>query len=338
LVAEEKPDGAVATGSSGFFAAPPALPLQDCFIKLISMQFAAIYCSRDDSFQLWYIQKMKYGEEWFDDSDFWKNFAPIIFDDKHWSEVPEVADSVTRLAGLRLYPKGTLEHGSASQTDGPRALDICCGMGRITAELARRGFAMTGVDITESLLETAREDALYEGLEIEYVQADARSFARPNFFDTAVNLYISFGYFENPEDDLLLARNVRESLKPGGTFIVETLGKEIAVRDFTPGEWFERAGYTVLTEYEAVDSWAALKNRWILIRNSAASADASRSGEAPSRIEKVFTQRLYAATELRALLFEAGFAGVELYGGWDERPYDQHAEILIAVGRKNETG
>jgi SAM-dependent methyltransferase len=264
---------------------------------------------------------MKYGEEWFIDSNFWGNFAPIIFDDKHWSEVPEVADSVTRLAGLRLYASASLASG------GPRALDLCCGMGRITAELARRGFAMTGVDITESFLETAREDALYEGLDIEYVQADARSFVRPGFFDTAVNLYISFGYFENPEDDLLLARNVYESLKPGGSFIVETLGKEIAVRDFTPGEWFERAGYTMLTEYEAVDSWAALKNRWILIPKA----------ERPNgtRIEKTFTQRLYAATELRALLLKAGFAGVELYGGWDERKYDQDAEILIAVGRKD---
>jgi SAM-dependent methyltransferase len=264
---------------------------------------------------------MKYSEEWFNDTDFWKNFAPIIFDDKHWSEVPEVADSVTRLAGLKLY-------GSASRADGgPRALDLCCGMGRITAELARRGFAMTGVDITESFLETAREDALYEGLDIEYVRADARSFVRPDFFDTAMNLYISFGYFEDSGDDLIMLRNVYESLKPGGSFIVETLGKEIAVRDFIPGEWFERAGYTVLTEYKAVDSWAALKNRWILIPKA----------ERPNgtRIEKTFTQRLYAATELRALLLKAGFAGVELYGGWDEREYDHDAEILIAVGRKD---
>ena len=275
---------------------------------------------------------MKYTEEWFNDSNFWKNFSPIIFDDKHWTEVPEVADSVTRLAGLSLYLESALVHGSVPQAGGPRALDLCCGMGRITAELARRGFAMTGVDITESLLETAREDAAYDGLDIEYVLADARSFVRPGFFDTAVNLYISFGYFEKPEDDLLLARNVYESLKPGGTFIIETLGKEIAVRGFTPGEWFERAGYTVLTEYEAVDSWAALKNRWILIRNSHASG--AEASAPPSRVEKTFTQRLYAATELRALLFEAGFAGVDLYGGWDERSYDQNAEILIAVGRK----
>jgi SAM-dependent methyltransferase len=268
---------------------------------------------------------MLYKEEWFNDDNFWKRYAPIIFDDTHWSEVPELADSVTRLAGLRLYG------GQAVGSEGPRVLDLCCGMGRVTSELARRGFAATGVDICGPLLETAREDAAYEGLDIEYVKADARSFTRPFFFDTAVNLYISFGYFEDPLDDLLVARNVYGSLKAGGSFIIETLGKEIAVRDFTRGEWFERAGFTVLTEYEPEDSWACLKNRWILIRNN------HLSSEEPARIEKTFVQRLYAATELRALLFEAGFAEVELYGGWDERPYDETAKALIAVGRKAST-
>jgi SAM-dependent methyltransferase len=267
---------------------------------------------------------MRFKVEWFNDDDFWKFYAPIIFDEKRWSEVGEVADSVTRLAGLSLYGERT---GAA----GPRALDLCCGMGRITAELARRGFLATGVDFTAPYLQAAREDAAYEGLEIEYIQADVRSFKRPLFFDTALNLYVSFGYFEDPADDLLVARNAFESLKPGGSFIIETLGKELAVRDFTPGEWFERAGFTVLTEYEAVDSWAALKNRWILIRDAVSGPEADAL---PARIEKTFTQRLYSATELRALLFEAGFSVVEIYGGWDERPYDQDADMLIAVGRK----
>ena len=271
---------------------------------------------------------MGYKEEWFNDADFWKNFAPVIFDDRHWAEVSEVADSVTRLAGLRLYG------GSPTPAGGPRVLDLCCGMGRISAELARRGFAATGVDICEAFLETARDDAAYENLDIEYILEDVRSFKHPLFFDTAVNLYVSFGYFQDPADDLLMVRNAYESLKPGGSFIIETLGKEIAVRDFVQAEWFERAGFTVLTEYEAVDSWAALKNRWILIRNDPRNAPPGSESEAPSRIEKIFTQRLYSATELAALLFEAGFSPVELYGGWDERPYDQNALVLIAVGRK----
>jgi len=279
---------------------------------------------------------MGFKEEWFNDDDFWKYYAPVIFDQKRWAEVPELADAITRLAGLTLYSRTSL----SKSCGGPRVLDLCCGMGRITTELARRGFIATGVDLSPSLLETAREDAKYENMDIEYVQSDARSFKRPGFFDTALSLYISFGYFENPAEDLLMARNVFESLKSGGSFIIETLGKEIAARDFTPAEWFERAGCMVLTEYEAVDSWAGLKNRWILIKNDPSDYKKSgsmESGDFPERIEKTFIQRLYSASELKALLLEAGFTSVELYGGWDERSYDQNAEALIAVGRKEKS-
>jgi SAM-dependent methyltransferase len=220
---------------------------------------------------------------------------------------------VSRLAKLDLYHNAPAE--------GPKVLDLCCGFGRIALELARRGFSVTGVDITETYLQTGADDAAYENLEVEFVLQDVRAFKRPDSFDLAVNLYISFGYFDDPQDDLLFAKNACESLKKGACFIIETLGKEIAVRDFVEAEWFERAGYTVLTEYAPVDSWGGLRNRWIIIKDD-------------QRIEKVFTQRLYSAAELRRLLLDAGFSAVEIYGGWDEAPYDQRAEALIAVARK----
>jgi SAM-dependent methyltransferase len=264
-------------------------------------------------------------EEWFNDERFWQYYGPIMFDDAHWAEVPAVADGVTRLARLNLYPEeeagktGPLDKGQTR----PRVLDLCCGFGRISLELAQRGFQVTGVDITKTYLDCGRDDAAYEGLDVEFVESDVRDFVRPAVFDLAVNLYISFGYFQNPADDLLFARNAFQSLKPGGSLIIETLGKEMAVRDFTKGEWFERAGCLVLTEYAPFDAWAGLKNRWVLINKA--------SGR---HREKTFIQRLYAASELRALLFKAGFASVELYGSWGEAPYDQDAQALIAVGRK----
>jgi SAM-dependent methyltransferase len=245
-----------------------------------------------------------------------------MFDDAHWAEVSRVADGVIRLARFDLYD---VPYQPSRSAGGPRVLDLCCGVGRISLELARRDCAVTGVDITKSYLDTAAEEAALENLDIEYVHADAREFRRPDYFDLAVNLYISFGYFDDENDDLTVLRNACDSLKDGRPLIIETLGKEIAVRDFTEADWFERAGWTVLTEYEAVDSWTRLKNRWILIKDD-------------TRIEKVFTQRLYAASELRQLMYEAGFATVEIYGDWDEKPYDQNAAKLIAVGRKNSGG
>jgi SAM-dependent methyltransferase len=262
-------------------------------------------------------------KEWFHDESFWEQYAPIMFDNKRWTEIPAVADGITRMARLPLYeyPPGYASKDGAAP-GGPKVADLCCGFGRITLELARRGFAATGVDLTPAYLASARDDAAYEHLEVEFLRQDVREFKRENAFDLAVNLYISFGYFENKDDDLLFARNVYESLKKGGCFIIETLGKEIAVRDFVEAEWFERAGFYVLTQYEVVNSWECLKNRWILI---------DKEGR---RIERNFTQRLYAATEIRALLLEAGFSGAEIYGSWDEGPYGDRAESLIAVGRK----
>lgn len=259
--------------------------------------------------------------QWFNDSEFWERFAPVMFDAFHWAEVPLVADALTSLAAPDLYV----------ETAGPvRCLDQCCGFGRISLEMGRRGFAVTGVDITTSYLETGADDAAHEGLDIEFIQSDVRLFRRKNSFDMVYNVYTSFGYFESPEDDALVVRNAFDSLKSGGTFVVETLGKEIAVRDFVEAEWFERAGYFVLTSYECVDSWAALKNRWILI-NRQDRDDGQKRGDI---VEKTFTQRLYSASELRGLLRSAGFERVELYGGWNQEPYDGKARTLIAAGKK----
>jgi len=259
---------------------------------------------------------MKYKEEWFNDDDFWEQYAPIMFDEKRWAEVSQVADGVTRLARLGLYEARARRKGPC-----PYILDLCCGFGRITLELARRGFTATGVDITAAYLNIAREDTVHEGLGIEFIHDDVRNFKRKNAFDVAVNLYNSFGFFENPDDDLLFLKNARYSLREGGALIIDVLGKEIAIRDYVEAEWFERAGFIVLTESMPVDSWGSVWNRWVLLKDGV-------------RREKVFVQRLYAASELRSLLYRAGFSAVELYGGWDERSYDQNADTLIAIGRK----
>jgi SAM-dependent methyltransferase len=259
--------------------------------------------------------------EWFKDTEFWEHFAPIIFNEVHWAEVPEVADAVTRLSGFNLYGETSKDSWQKPLTSVPKILDLCCGLGRISTVLAQMGFEVTGVDLTEKYLTTAKEDAKAENLNIEYILEDVRKFVRPDYFDTIINLYISFGYFKDQNDDLLVLKNVYESLKTGGTFIIETLGKEIAVKNFIESEWFEQSGYTVMTEYELLDSCTFLKNRWIIMNNE-------------KRIEKIFVQRIYSASELKELLLQAGFKKIDIYGDWDESVYDHKARMLIAVCRK----
>jgi SAM-dependent methyltransferase len=245
---------------------------------------------------------MTAGGEWFEDEEFWTAYAPIMFDEARWAEVPAVVDSIERLA---------------RPVRGAAVLDACCGPGRHSLEFAARGYRVTGIDITGAYLEAARESAA--GLDnARFVRIDLRAFDEPGAYDLAINLYTSFGYFADPAEDLAALRRLRGALRKGGALVLETVGKETAARDFTPGETFERGGWTVRTEFSVVGHWEGLRNRWML----------SRDGET---IDRSFDLRLYSGTELAAALLAAGFAEAHILGGLDGSAYDQSAESLVAL-------
>lgn len=228
-----------------------------------------------------------------------------MFDEDHWAEVPLVIDRIQSLTGI---------------AEGDSVLDTCCGVGRHSLELAARGYRVTGVDITDSCIEAARESARDFGLDIEFVQDDVRHFTRDGHYDLCLNLFTSFGYFPDPAEDLATLVNFRRSLAPGGTFVLEMNGKETAARDYIEGEWFERLGWTVLTEFEPVDDWGGLRTRWVLIRGA-------------ERVDRTFVQRLYAGTEMRSLFGQAGFKDIRILGSLDGSPYNHKATSLVAIGR-----
>ena len=154
------------------------------------------------------------------------------------------------------------------------------------------------------------------------IQSDLRTFVSQQPFDAAINLYTSFGYCETVEDDISILKNIAAAIKKGGYFIMECLSREIAVRDFTEGEWFERANKTVLTEFSVVGAWEGLLSRWILI-------DAEGN-----RCEHTFVQRLYSAVEIKKILLTNGFTQAEIYGDFDFSPYNHRARTMVIVARK----
>lgn len=248
-------------------------------------------------------------DDWFENETFWVQYAPIMFDPSHWAEASAVAEGIFALAGKNRDPH-TLQ-----------ILDAGCGLGRIAVELAAIGAQVTGVDMIRPFLDAAAEAAQAEAVDIEWIQADLRHFVRPAAFDIAVNMYTSFGYCKTIEEDVQIIRNIAESLKPGGFFILEMVGREIAVRDFTAGEWFERAGYTVLTDFAVEGAWEGLRSHWQLYTKEELQAD------------HCFVQRLYAATELRELMRAAGFRSVEIYGDFDRSAYNENARTMILLGQ-----
>lgn len=245
--------------------------------------------------------------EWFENENFWLNYAPVMFDEVHWAEADGVAQRCTEIAGLKK---------------GSRVLDVCCALGRISVPFARLGMNVTGVDITQPFLDSAQELAENEGVTLNLINCDMRKFRTTKKFDLAVNVYNSFGYCDSIKDDTKILKQICASIKNGGTFILECISRETAIRWFTEGEWFERAGLTVLTEFSPVGAWEALSSKWIII---------SKDGK---RMEHVFNQRLYSAAELRDRLISIGFKSAEVFGDFDLSPYDYNAKTMVIVCRK----
>lgn len=251
-------------------------------------------------------------KEWFESEDFWNNYGPIMFDEQRWSEAPAVAERVVSISGAGK---------------GARILDAGCGIGRISVELAALGLDVTGVDLIQSELDAARESADDEGVPLTLIRDDLRTFRTEKHgigkFDAAVDLYTSFGYCDTEEEDTQILHSIFDSVKEGGTFILENISREVAIRYFTKGEEFERAGKIVRTEFSVVGAWEGLRSRWILTDK-----------ETGSVIDHEFVQRLYSAPDLKRTLLGIGWKTVEIFGDFEQTPYDENMQTMVLVCRK----
>lgn len=247
-------------------------------------------------------------KQWFENESFWNNYGPIMFDAQRWAEAPTVANDICKIAGL---------------SKGNSILDAGCGPGRISVELALLGLEVTGVDIIQSELDAAKDSAESEGVKLELIKEDLRNFQSEKKYDAAINIFTSFGYCDTIEEDVKILQNIYSTLNDNGFFILECLSRETAILHFTEGEWFERAGKTVLTEFSVEGAWEGLRSKWILIDN--------KTGE---RIEHVFVQRLYSAIELKRIMLGIGFKSVEIYGDFDFSPYNEKSRTMVLVARK----
>lgn len=257
-------------------------------------------------------------KEWFEEEDFWINYAPIMFDDARWAEAPAVAEKVKQIAQLK---------------EGDSILDCGCGLGRISVELAILGLKVTGIDIIQSELDAAKESAEAEGVELELLNQDLRYFKTDKKYDCSINLYTSFGYCDTIEEDMEILKNMCAPVKKGGTFILECVSRETSIMYFTPGEEFERAGFKVKTEFSVVGAWEGLNSRWTLYPLTKGTEQIDTSKEKPV-VDHQFVQRLYPASFLRDKLIEFGFSEAYVWGDYDGSPYNEKAQTMVVVGRK----
>jgi 2-polyprenyl-3-methyl-5-hydroxy-6-metoxy-1,4-benzoquinol methylase len=125
-----------------------------------------------------------------------------------------------------------------SLTPNMRVLDVGCGAGRHSVELAKRGYCVTGIDFSQGMLEQARQNALTAGVSVDFVETDARSYRTEQPFDAAICLCEGgMGLIEMLEDpvehDSGILQTVAACLKPGAPFLLTALNGYRTLRSMT---------------------------------------------------------------------------------------------------------
>lgn len=245
-------------------------------------------------------------KEWFDDDSFWRELYPFLFPEQR------IADADGQVANAL----------SLTKPPGKSVLDLCCGPGRCSIALAKKGFTVTGIDRTKFLLDKARTRARAAGLNIEWIQADMRDFVRANSFDLVLSMFTSFGYFDDRQEDVTVLRNMFESLHAGGVCLIELLGKERLAKILQSTTSSVLADGTMIVErHEIFDDWTRVRNEWLLIKDS--------------KVKRFkFHHTIYSGLELRDRMEKAGFIDVKLHGSLAGDEYGPNAERLVAIGRK----
>lgn len=248
--------------------------------------------------------------DWFRDREYWSANRRFIWSDRLVAGSGEVAARIVSL--LSLEP-------------GASVLDLACGFGRHSLELAAKGCRVTGVDLNPDLVGEAVASASSRGLDARFICADMRDFVEPEAFDSVICMYNSFGYFADPADDRLVLENCLHSLEPGGSLLLAVTPREV-VRRYCPSgssrNWREDPDGSILLEEATVDeAWAWHSTRWILLRGA-------------ERREYGYGMRLYGASELSDLLASVGFTGIRLLDGLAGRPFGDESQVLTIVARK----
>ncbi len=183
-----------------------------------------------------------------------------------------------------------------------RILDLCCGQGRHSLELARRGFArVTGLDRSRYLIRLARKRARQRNLPVSFHEGDARRFRLGDGeFRCVCVLGNSFGYFERPEDDLAVLEAVKRALASGGALVMDLMDGDWMRRHFDPRSWeWVDQNHFVCRERDLAGDGDRLISREVVVH-----------AERGVIADQFYAERLYSKERLEALLTGAGFTNV----------------------------
>ena len=206
-------------------------------------------------------------------------------------------------------------------TNSAKVLDVPCGNGRLSIELAQRGFALTGVDIATEFMDEAKSNSIQAGVNIDWRTQDMRDLPWAGNFDGAFCFGNSFGYLDDEANaDFLKA--ISQTLKPGSRFILDAPAvAECILPSFQPSRSIEIAGIKVDIEHRYDHEQGRMFNDFTFTRDGVVDRRPS-------------SQRAYTYRELIELLRAVSLEPVAAYGSLTEEPFKLGAHRVLLVSQK----
>jgi ubiquinone/menaquinone biosynthesis C-methylase UbiE len=207
-----------------------------------------------------------------------------------------------------------------SLSSGAKVLDMACGAGRHAIILSRNKFKVTGIDLSEKLLTIAKNTAQSENLDIEFINADIRKFITDEKFDLVLNLFTSFGYFENDDENFDVLKKAYDLLKVGGYFVLDFFNSEFLTKN--------------LIEFtsEKIDDGYIIQHRKILDKRVVKKIIISNPNDNREYEESV---RMFTYQELKMMLTKIGFDIYKTFGDFLGNDFDHvNSPRLIFICRK----
>jgi 2-polyprenyl-3-methyl-5-hydroxy-6-metoxy-1,4-benzoquinol methylase len=209
-------------------------------------------------------------------------------------------------------------------------LDIACGAGYHCIEFARHNLKVTGFDISESLINTAKELARTENVSVEFFIGDMREIEFVNKFHAAVLLSHSFGFFNHIENRLVLKGSF-DALVSGGKLLLDLMNP-YNLPNFQK-TWAALDGGYLLSEPHVLDASAGV------LRGRPAVFIDVENGQLVLPNEDALANndiRMYTAQEIKTMLEELGFEKSEFYGQnkLPRMPYAARSERMVVVATK----
>jgi len=199
-------------------------------------------------------------------------------------------------------------------------LDMAAGHGRHAIILARKGFKVTAVDLSEMLLNIARKNAEKDNLEIEFVHSDIRQFNPDKKFDLIINLFTSIGYFDSDEENFHILNKAYDLLADKGYFVLDYMNKNFVRNTLVP--------FTV----DTIDKGTITQNRFIKNERVIKEIIIEKERSTEKYYESV---RMFSYEELTGTMKNIGFKVLHTFGDFLGNPFElENSPRIIIISHK----